>query len=141
LDFGGGTNFYDYVANDPTVFIDPFGLYRCVAGADCSNLNPELERSLICFDICTGRDTAVTSARRPPSRRFPHGSHQRGLACDIGGWRSLSVLSLFLRQSTMREYHYRTSYRSDKKAQHRVAYPLRFLQRVGSASCVLCRRT
>jgi len=84
LDFGGGPNFYNYVANNPTVFIDPFGLWHCVAGADCSNLNFDLERGLVCFDICTGRDTAVTSARRPPSHRFPNGSHSRGTACDIG---------------------------------------------------------
>jgi hypothetical protein len=83
LDFGGGTNFYDYVANNPTVFIDPFGLWHCVAGADCSNLNPDLERSLVCFDICTGRETAVTSARRPPSPKHPNGPHSRGEACDI----------------------------------------------------------
>ena|SRR5882724_2715362 len=31
----------------------------------------------------------------------------------------------------MREYHCRTSHQSDKKAMHRVAYPLRCLQRVG----------
>ncbi len=34
----------------------------------------------------------------------------------------------------MREYHCHTSHQSDKKAEHRVAYPLRCLQRVGSSS-------
>jgi RHS repeat-associated protein len=82
VDFEAGTNFYDYVANDPTVFIDPWGLWHCVAGIDC-NITPDLKNALECFDKCTNGETVVTSARRPPSPKHPNGSHSRGEACDL----------------------------------------------------------
>ena len=83
LDFDAGTNFYDYVANNPTVFIDPFGLWHCAGDVDC-NLTPDLKKGLDCFDKCTNRETVVTSGRRPPSHKHPNGSHSRGEACDLG---------------------------------------------------------
>jgi RHS repeat-associated protein len=83
LDFDAGTNFYNYVVNNPNVFIDPLGLWRCVAGVDC-NFVPEMKTALDCFDKCTGRETIITGGRRPPTPRRPDTSHTRGEACDIG---------------------------------------------------------
>jgi RHS repeat-associated protein len=82
VDFEGGTNFYDYVANGPAVFIDPWGLWHCAAGVDC-NIKPDLKDALVCFDNCTHGETVVTSGRRPPSPKHPNGPHPRGEACDI----------------------------------------------------------
>jgi len=79
----GDINLYMYVENNPADWLDPWGLWHCVGGADC-NLTPEMQHDLDCFDRCTHRDTAITSGRRPPSPRHPHGSHTRGEACDIG---------------------------------------------------------
>jgi RHS repeat-associated protein len=81
--FLAGTNFYDYAANDPTVLIDPLGLYHCVGGANC-DFDPGMADGLACFDRCTGRDTAITSGRRPPSPNHPNSAHSRGQVCDAG---------------------------------------------------------
>jgi RHS repeat-associated protein len=83
VDFDGGTNFYDYVANDPVTLFDPWGLWHCVASANC-NFTPPMKKNLDCFDKCTGGDTAITSGVRPPSPKHPNSSHSRGEACDIG---------------------------------------------------------
>jgi len=55
LDFDGdGTNFYDYALNDPNVFVDPYGLWHCVADADC-NFTPEFKKGLDRFQLCMGQ--------------------------------------------------------------------------------------
>jgi RHS repeat-associated protein len=78
---GGDINLYRYVSNNPATWIDPFGLYHCVNGANC-NFSPDLSNDLLCFDTCTGSDTAITGGRG--SRSTPNSSHARGQACDIG---------------------------------------------------------
>ena len=84
MDFDAGTNFYDYVANDPTTLIDPWGLWHCAAGANC-NFTPEFKHGLDCFQKCIGStEVIITSGRRPPSPKHPNSSHSRGEACDIG---------------------------------------------------------
>jgi hypothetical protein len=82
IDFDGGTNFYDYAANDPITLIDPWGLWHCAAGVNC-NFTPDMKRALDCFDKCTGQDSTITSGRRPPSPKHPNSSHSRGEACDL----------------------------------------------------------
>jgi RHS repeat-associated protein len=70
LDFETGTNFYDYVANDPTTLIDPWGLWHCAAGANC-NFTPEFKKGLDCFQKCIGStEVIITSGRRPPSPKL-----------------------------------------------------------------------
>jgi RHS repeat-associated protein len=83
--FDGGTNFYDYVANNPIVLIDPWGLWICAGTANC-NFSPELRNGLDRFEKCLGgkQPLIVTSGVRPPTPKHPNGSHARGEACDIG---------------------------------------------------------
>jgi len=84
LDFETGTNFYDYVANDPTTLIDPWGLWHCAANANC-NFTPEFKKGLDCFQKCIGStEVIITSGRRPASPKHPNNAHSRGEACDIG---------------------------------------------------------
>ncbi len=77
------TSVYAYVENNPVNWLDPWGLWHCVGGADC-NITPPMQDAMSCFDKCTGHDTAITSARRPSSPRHPNSSHSRGEACDAG---------------------------------------------------------
>lgn len=83
VDFDAGTNFYDYVVNNPNVFTDPLGLWHCVGNAKC-DFTPEMKTALTCFDKCTGRETLITGGRRVPTPKRPDTSHTRGEACDIG---------------------------------------------------------
>jgi RHS repeat-associated protein len=77
----GGINLYQFVGNNPVNWIDPWGLYHCVGGANC-DFTPDMDAALQCFDTCTGRDTAVTGGRG--NRNRPNSSHARGEACDAG---------------------------------------------------------
>lgn len=75
------SNLYVYVDGDPINFLDPVGLYHFVNGAH-GPFTPGMDAALQCFDICTGRDTAITSGVGNRGRQ--NSSHSRGEACDIG---------------------------------------------------------
>ncbi|HXJ17152.1 MAG TPA: RHS repeat-associated core domain-containing protein, partial [Candidatus Polarisedimenticolia bacterium] len=78
--FYSDVNFYPYVDNDPTVLIDPYGLYTCVGKAVC-DFTQDMDRALRDFEKCFGHDIKITCGNNghPPSD-----PHMKGLAVDIG---------------------------------------------------------
>lgn len=79
-EFYSDINFYPYVDNDPTVLIDPYGLYTCVGKAVC-NFTPDMNKALDAFEKCLGRDFKITCGNNGHPATDPH---MKGLAVDIG---------------------------------------------------------
>jgi RHS repeat-associated protein len=82
IGFAGGFNQYAYVENNPVNWVDPWGLWHCVPGANC-NFTPAMRDALDCFDKCTRDnggpcDNEITSGRRPGG-----GQHGSGNAADF----------------------------------------------------------
>lgn len=78
--FYSDVNFYPYVDNDPTVLVDPYGLYTCVGNAVC-NFTPDMKKALDNFQKCLGRDFKITCGN---DSHKPTDPHMKGLAVDIG---------------------------------------------------------
>lgn len=80
--FYSDVNFYRYVDNDPTVLIDPYGLYTCVGDAVC-NFTPDLNNALNEFEKCLGPEhpLKVTCGN---NGHPPTDPHMKGMAVDIG---------------------------------------------------------
>jgi len=83
------TSFYSYVGENPVLWQDPLGLWKCKKG-DSGNLQPGLKDSLDLFEKCTGLDINVTcgTCSHPPTidkngvaKADPH---FWGTAVDIG---------------------------------------------------------
>ncbi len=53
------TSFYSYVGENPVLWKDPLGLWKCKNG-DCGGLAPGLKNSLDCLEKCAGLDLTVT---------------------------------------------------------------------------------
>lgn len=83
------TSFYSYVGENPVLWKDPLGLWKC-KGGDCGGLDPGLKNSLALFEKCTGLDLSVTcgTSGRPPTinkNGIAKGDpHLWGTAVDIG---------------------------------------------------------
>ena len=77
IGLAAGVNGFVYVLDNPLSYVDPFGLYHCVPGANC-DFTPPMQNALQCFDRCTGRDNEITSGRRSGG-----GQHGSGQACDL----------------------------------------------------------
>jgi RHS repeat-associated protein len=80
--FYSDVNFYSYVDNDPTVLIDPYGLYTCVGSAVC-NFTPEMGKALDDFEKCLGHNGGFKITCGNDSHG-PNDPHSKGLAVDIG---------------------------------------------------------
>ncbi|VBR78011.1 YD repeat-containing protein [Burkholderia pseudomallei] len=79
----GQLSFYGYVDGDPIDFNDPLGLYHCVGNANCA-FQEDMAQAMRCFDMCSGRDTAITSGVGARNKPAAANFHARGEACDIG---------------------------------------------------------
>ncbi len=83
------TSFYSYAGENPILWQDPLGLWKCQNG-DCGRLNPGLKDSLGLFEKCTGLDITVTcgtSGHNPTIDKngIAKGDpHFWGTAVDIG---------------------------------------------------------
>jgi RHS repeat-associated protein len=83
------TSFYSYVGNNPVLWTDPLGLWKCKQG-DCGRLNPALKASLDGFEKCTGLNLTVTcgtSGHEPTISKngvAKGDPHYWGTAVDIG---------------------------------------------------------
>jgi RHS repeat-associated protein len=83
------TSFYSYVGENPVLWQDPLGLWKCKNG-DCGGLHPGLKDSLELFEKCSGLELVVTcgTSGHPPNidknsvaKADPH---FWGTAVDIG---------------------------------------------------------
>jgi uncharacterized protein RhaS with RHS repeats len=77
--FYSDVNFYSYVDNDPTVLIDPYGLYKCVGNAVCS-FTPDMNKALIDLEKCLKHDINITCGN---DSHGPNDPHMKGLAVDF----------------------------------------------------------
>ncbi len=73
----GGINLYRYVANNPSNFRDPMGLFTTAGGVP---MNEKLRSFLYCMDSCTGINTYVTATIE---RRHRDPGHMAGTSVDI----------------------------------------------------------
>ncbi len=84
------TSFYSYVGDNPVLWKDPLGLWKCKDGATCGGLDPGLKNSLDCLEKCAGLDLTVTcgTGGHPPTiskNGIAKGDpHLWGTAVDIG---------------------------------------------------------
>jgi RHS repeat-associated protein len=76
----GGVNTYGYALQNPVLFFDPYGLYKCAPGANC-DFTEVHDQALMCLETCLGRELTVTSGRRGKAGTT---SHSKGQASDIG---------------------------------------------------------
>jgi RHS repeat-associated protein len=72
-------NIYVYAANDPILFVDPFGLYRLKPGVPAIT-NPELDALLRCMDKYAGQELTITSTTEG---RHQNPCHAAGTCADI----------------------------------------------------------
>jgi RHS repeat-associated protein len=78
---GGDSNLYMYVANNPTRYSDPHGLYIVLPGVPVPS--SIIDALLKCIEAKTGGPLIVTSTSRI-SKQHPAGTpHARGVAVDI----------------------------------------------------------
>ena len=83
------TSFYSYVGDNPVLWQDPLGLWKCKNG-DCGGLDPGFKHSLDQFEKCTGLNLTVTcgtSGHPPTINKNGIGKgdpHFWGTAVDIG---------------------------------------------------------
>jgi RHS repeat-associated protein len=78
---GEGTNLYVYVENNPTNYVDPYGLYTVLPGVPAPS--PEIDALLKCIESKTGVPLVVTSTSTI-SKQHPAGTpHARGEAVDL----------------------------------------------------------
>ena len=109
------TSFYSYVGDNPVLWQDPLGLWKCKNG-DCGGLDPGFKHSLDQFEKCTGLNLTVTCGRvviRQPSTRT---ASERAIRI-FGGLRLISA-TILIRDSRCR-FSKSVSIRASRKRTHR----------------------
>ena len=81
VEFDGGVNFYVYVGNDPTNFVDSLGLYTVKPGVPAPS--PALDKLLTCMDGCAGLPILVTATLPRPGEQHQDIGHALGTSVDI----------------------------------------------------------
>jgi RHS repeat-associated protein len=72
------SNLYEYVGNNPTNFVDPFGLYTVKPGVPAPS--PVFDKLLKCMDGCVGAPIVVTSTT---NGKHQDSGHAAGTSVDI----------------------------------------------------------
>src|SRR5271168_2676424 len=67
IELDGGVDFYVYVGNNPTNFVDPLGLYTVKPGVPPPS--PALDKLLTCMDGCAGVPIVVTATTPRPGEQ------------------------------------------------------------------------
>jgi hypothetical protein len=81
VEFDGGVNFYVYVGNGPTNFVDSLGLYTVKPGVPAPS--PALDKLLTCMDGCAGVPILVTATLPRPGEQHQDIGHAAGTSVDI----------------------------------------------------------
>ncbi len=72
-----------FLRDDPSDFIDSFGLFRYSPTAG-GPLDDPTTLATACFEECIGQPVTVTGAREPSPPHVSGSAHNTGQACDIG---------------------------------------------------------
>ncbi len=81
IELDGGVDFYVYVGNNPTNFVDPLGLYTVKPGVPPPS--PALDKLLTCMDGCAGVPMVVTATTPRPGEQHQDPGHAAGTSVDI----------------------------------------------------------